>query len=131
MTLPLDCELWPHLAHRPDKWTVRDVFMIRIVSLDALDGLSIDAPEMSLRIDVDDQQAPWNHGIWELSVDSGILRVRRGERADLRCGIGVLSSVISGFSNFEEMISARKADPLNTYRGQDLPKAVTFLADYF
>ena len=131
MNLPLDCELWPYLAHRPDKWTVRDVFMIRIVSLEALDGLSIDAPEMSLGIDVDDQQAPWNQGIWELSVDSGVLRVRRGERADLHCGIGVLSSVISGFSNFEEMISARKADPLNTYRGQDLPKTTTFLADYF
>lgn len=131
MDLPMDCDLWPYLADRPKKWTIRDMFMIRIVSLEAMNGLSIDAPDMTLCIDVDDKQARWNHGIWEILVDSGILGVRRGYNADLNCGIGVLSSVLSGFSSFREMISARRAEPKSSYRGQDLPKATTFLADYF
>ena len=131
LSLPMDIDLWPYFSDHPKQCTVHDEFMIRIVSMDALDGLSINSPDLSLGIDVDDQQAPWNQGIWELSIDSGILRVKRGERADLRCGIGALSSVISGFSTIEAMISARRAEVLATYQGQDFPKAVPFLADHF
>ena len=54
-----------------------------------------------------------------------------GDQIDLKCGIGVLSSVIAGFTTFEEMIAASKATATPTYRGQDLPKTATFLADYF
>ncbi len=131
LSLPLDIDLWPHLSDRPNQWTVRDEFMIRIVSMEALDGLAIDAQDMSIGIDVEDQQAPWNQGIWELSINSRILRVKRGERTDLRCGIGALSSVISGFSTIEEMVAVRYAEALATYQGQDFPKAVPFLADHF
>ncbi|MFC2095690.1 enhanced intracellular survival protein Eis, partial [Candidatus Bipolaricaulota bacterium] len=121
ISLPTDHDLWPYLTHRPDKWTIRDVFMIRVVSMMALDGLAVESPDMSLGVDVEDQQAPWNHGVWELSVDSGVLHVRPGTRADLRCGIGPVSSVLSGFSSFRELISARLIEPLETYHGQDLP----------
>ncbi len=131
LSLPLDIELWPYFSDRPKQCMVRDEFMIRIVSMEALDGLAIDAPDMAIGIDVNDQQAPWNKGIWELSIDSRILRVKRGERTDLRCGIGVLSSVISGFSTIEEMIAVQHAKALATYQGQDFPKAVPFLADHF
>ncbi len=131
ITLPLDCDLWPYLTHRPDKSVIRDLFMIRIVSLEALDGLRIDAPDMSMGVDVTDEQGPWNQGLWELSVDDGILHVHRGDQADLRCGIGALSSVLSGFSSFKELIAALKATPLASYQGQDFPKTTTFLADYF
>jgi predicted acetyltransferase len=131
LCLPLDIKLWPYFSDRPKQRTIRDEFMIRIVSMDALDGLSINVPNLSLGVDVDDRQAPWNQGIWELSIDSGILRVKRGKRADLCCGIGALSSVISGFSTIEAMISARRAEALATYQGQDFPKIVPFLADHF
>lgn len=129
--LPLDRELWPYLSDRPAKSTIRDLFMIRIVSLDLLDGLRMDAPDMSLGVDVVDEQAPWNHGVWDLTITSGVLRVQRGQRADLRCGIGALSSVVSGFSSFAQLIASRHIESLDTYQGQDLPKTVTFLADYF
>lgn len=131
LSLPVDIALWPYFADRPKQRTIRDEFMIRIVSVESLDGLSMTVPDMSITIDIADPQASWNQVVWVLSVDSGILRVTRGEQADLRCGIGALSSVISGFSTFEEMIAAKYADPLETYRGQDFPKTTPFLADHF
>ena len=131
LSLPVDIALWPYFADRPKQRTIRDEFMIRIVSVESLDGLSMKVPDMSITVDIADPQASWNQGVWVLSVDSGIFQVTRGEHAELRCGIGALSSVISGFSTFQEMIAARRAKPLETYCGQDFPKAVPFLADHF
>ena len=131
LSLPLDIELWPYFSDRPKQRTVHDEFMIRVVSMEGLNGLAIEAADMSVTVDVADSQASWNEGLWLLQVNSGILRVMRGEQADLRCGIGALSSVISGFSTFKEMIAAKLAEPLETYGGQDFPKATPFLADHF
>lgn len=131
LNLPLDIELWPYFSDRPKKYSLHDEFMIRIVNIATLDGLAVEMSDRCLTVDVTDSQAAWNEGRWQLQVDSGILRVRRGERADLRCGIGALSSVLSGFSTFEDMISAELAEPLETYDGQDFPKTTPFLADHF
>jgi len=131
LSLPVDVDLWPYFSDRPKDCTVRDEFMIRIVSMEALDGLAIDAPNLSVVIDVSDPQADWNQGVWTLSIDSGLLRVHRGGHPDLHCGIGALSSVLSGFSSFEEMIAAKLVEPLAAYLGQDFPKTIPFLADHF
>ena len=130
--LPPDDDLWVYLTDGPDKWELREKFMLRVVSVDALDGLAVDADDLSISIDVVDEQAPWNAGIWRWTVDRGILRVEeRADRADVRCGIGALSSILSGFTDFKAMIAAGRCEPLPTYAGQDLPRATTFLADYF
>ncbi len=127
----MDVDLWPYFSDRPKDCTVRDEFMIRIVSMEALDGLAIDAPNLSVVVDLSDPQAAWNQGVWTLSVDSGLLRVHREGHPDLRCGVGALSSILSGFSTFEEMIAAGLVEPLAAYLGQDFPKTSPFLADHF
>jgi len=129
--LPVDEDLWPYLSDRPAKREVRDQFMIRIVSMEKFDGLGIDADDLSIAIEVADGQAPWNAGTWRWTIEDGVLHVERSDRADLRCGIGPLSSVLSGFTDFSAMIAAGWAESLPSYAGQDLPKVATFLADYF
>ena len=129
--LPLDGELWPYLSQRPEKSTVREMLMIRIVSMEALDGLLLDAPNTAVEVAIEDLHAPWNAGVWHLSVESGVLCVRRGHQADIRCGIGAVSCVLSGFASFGELIAAGKVEALDSYRSQDLPKTVPFLVDYF
>ena len=131
LELPMDAHIWPYLANRPAKNEIRDMFMIRIVSMADLDGLGIEAPDLTLGIEVEDPLAPWNEGAWTLGIDSGRLAVAQGGTPAIRCGIGPLSSVLSGFSSFAEMIAAGKAEALESYRGQDLPKTTPFLADYF
>ena len=129
--LPVGETLWPYLADRPAKQEIRNRFAIRIVQMEQLDGLAIEADDLAIAIDVVDEQAPWNAGIWRWMVEDGTLRVDRDDRADLRCGIGSLSSVLSGHTDFAEMIAVGRAQALPTYEGQDLPRATTFLADYF
>jgi predicted acetyltransferase len=131
LNLPLNTELWPYFSDRPTKYSVSDEFMIRIVSMEALNGLSMEMPDLCVAIDVADPQASWNQGVWVLTIDSGVLRIERGGQADVRCGIGTLSSVISGFSTFSEMFRAKRAEALGTYRGQDFPKTSPYLADHF
>jgi len=129
--LPVDVDLWPYFADRANNWTIEDCFMIRIVSMASLDGLAIEAQDQSVCLEVDDAQAPWNAGTWRWTVRDGVLRVGRADRGDLRCGIGALSSILSGFTDFRAMIAAGRVEPFASYAGQDLPRAATFLADYF
>ncbi len=129
--LPVDEDLWPYFSDRPAKREILDQYMIRVVSVEGLDGLRFDTPDLSVAIELTDEQASWNAGSWSLTVDSGILRVERSDRADLRCGIGSLSSVVAGFTDFAELVHAGRAEPLPSYAAQDLPRASTFLADYF
>ena len=129
--LPVGEDIWPYLSDRPGKREIRDQFMIRIVSIEGLDGLAVDADDLSVTIEVADAQAPWNAGTWRWIVDGGVFRIEPTDRADLRCGIGPLSSVLSGFTDLSEMIAAGRIEPLPSYAGQDFPRATTFLADYF
>jgi len=130
LELPVDVDLWPYLSDKPIKQTIEDYFMIRTVSVETLDGLKIAADDLSVAIEVVDEQAPWNAGIWRWTLEAGTLRVDRSDRADLRCGIGSLSSVLSGFTSLGDMIAAGRVESLPSYAGQELPRATTFLADY-
>ena len=130
--LPLDEDLWPYFSDAPDKRRIRDMFMARIVSIEALEGLAIDAEDMSIAVEIADPQAAWNARTWSLAVADGRLHVAPADApADLRCGIGALSSVLSGFTDFATLIAAERVEPLASYQGQDLPRVTTFLADYF
>lgn len=129
--IPEDLELWPYIEDCPSSRKVLEAFMIRVVSLEALDGLRVEAPDVDVVVEVRDAHASWNEGVWTLRVHRGTLRVERGGAPDVRTGIGALSSVLSGFTTFGAMIASGRMDALPGYRGQDLPRMTTFLADYF
>jgi predicted acetyltransferase len=129
--VPMDEVLWPYLADSPTQHRIHDEAMIRVVDLECLDRLELDAPDTQLDVEVADPQAPWNAGVWSLRVRDGRLGVARGSKALLRCGIGALSSVLSGFASCGELIAARRIEALPGYDGADLPKVTTLLADGF
>jgi len=129
--VPMDEVLWPYVADSPTQHRIHDEAMIRVVDLARLDRLELDAPDTQLDVEVADPQAPWNAGVWSLRVRDGRLGVARGSKALLRCGIGALSSVLSGFASCGELIAARRIEALPGYDGADLPKVTTLLADGF
>ncbi len=131
LLVPMDEVLWPYLSDYPGQHRVVDQGMIRVVDLERLDGLAIEAPDVEMEIEVADSQAPWNAGTWRLRVVAGRLSLVQGRKAVLRCGIGALSSVLSGFASFRELIAARRIEALPGYDGADLPKVTTLLADGF
>lgn len=128
--LLVDEDVWPYLSDRPGKREIRDQFAMCIVSMEGLDGLAVDADDLSVAIEVADEQAPWNAGTWRWTIEDGVLRAEPSGRADLRCSIAALSIILSGFTDFSEMIGAGRVEQVPTYAGQGLPKA-TMLADYF
>jgi predicted acetyltransferase len=131
LLLPTDELLWPYLDDSPEQETVEHQFMARLVGIQALDGLALEAEDLSLCVEVTDPQAPWNAGPFTLTVADGRLSVARGGSPTLRSPIGPLSSVIAGRTRFKEMIAAGRIEALAGYSGEDLPKAVTLLVDYF
>ena len=56
--LPVDEGMRPYLTDRPDKREIRDQFMIRIVSIEGIDGLAVDTDDLSVAVEVVDEQAP-------------------------------------------------------------------------
>lgn len=130
-TLPLDEELWPYLSDRPKEQLIQDAGMIRIVSLEGLEGLSIKAPDLDIAVKVVDSLAPWNDGVFRLIVKSGTLSVRRADEYDFQCDISTLSSVISGFTNLEEMQACGRIKPSERPVNVDFPKQVTLLMEFF
>ena len=131
LELPVDLDLWPYFPNGMGKRAVHDFFMIRIVSIEALDGLAIDTEDTAVTVEVVDEQAPWNAGRWRIESRGGALRVTPTDQCDVKCGIGALSSVLSGFTDFATLVAAGRVEALDSYSGQDFPRVTTFLADYF
>ncbi len=128
---PMDEELWPYLSDRPKEQTIDDFGMIRVVSVEQLDGLAIGAPDLELGIKLNDSLAPWNDGIFSLKVQSGRLEVSRSQEYDIECDVATLSSVLSGFTNLREMYACGRVKTTHDVLNVDLPKETTLLMEFF
>ncbi len=128
LNLPVDFEYWPFFNNRPEKTMLRERSMIRIVDMKALNGLKISSPDFAIRLKVNDNFAQWNDGKYHLSVKDNILIVKNIDKADFECDIATLSSIVSGYTDFQTMLLMGKVKAIG--QGQltgDLPKETTFL----
>ncbi|HBJ80260.1 sterol carrier protein domain-containing protein, partial [Pseudothermotoga sp.] len=132
MVLPEDFLLWPYLSDQPSEEKIGNAGMIRIVSVEKLDGLSVDFELEPLIVSVNDKFSEENTGNFEIKAEGGFLRISRTTKSpDIECDISCLSSIISGFTSFKEMIEAGRVQVFEGYRGQDLPKVATFNLEPF
>ncbi len=132
LNLPTDFDLWPYLSDRPKKIDVRQRSMIRVVDVMLLNGLKIDSPDFEINVEITDKTASWNEGIFGFRLKNGILEVVRTAAADIKCDISVLSSVVSGFTDFKSMYKAGKAEILNdSVFKNDFSKETTYLEFHF
>jgi len=129
--LPPDFVLWPYLNDRPSEMNIILRTMIRIVDLELLNGLKINAPDMRVGIKISDKQASWNNGVFEMCMKDGELCFSRSDSYDLECDIETLSSVVGGKSDFREMIEFGRVKATNSYNGQDLSKTTPFVLQHF
>ncbi|MDK2946408.1 GNAT family N-acetyltransferase [Geotoga petraea] len=129
--LPNDFVLWPHVNERYKTEEGLVSPMIRIIDIDKLNGLKTKGPDMNVNIEIEDKQAEWNNGIFNLKVIDGEIQITGAEEADITMNIGTFSSIISGFTNIEEMLDSGKATIIDNYNGTDLEKYTTFLNEFF
>jgi predicted acetyltransferase len=126
--LPKDLAIWPFLTEQPTESFLRQRSMIRVVDVMGLNGLKLSSPDLDFNLKINDNFAEWNNGIYKLTVKDGELSVEASDHADMACDINTFSSIISGHTNFAEMISMGNVQLLNGYElEKDLPKEVTLL----
>lgn len=125
---PKDLAIWPFLTEQTTDSFIRQRSMIRIVDVSALDGLALNSPDCEFNLKITDPFAEWNDGVFNLKVKDGVLAVEKTEHADMVCDINAFSSIISGHTDFSEMIASGKVECLNGFvPAQDLPKMTTYL----
>lgn len=128
LNLPVDFIYWPFFNDRPEKTLLRERSMIRIVDMLKLNGLKINAPDLDIYLKINDDFAKWNDGQYRLSVKEKSLAIEKSEKADFECDIATLSSIITGYTDFQTMLLMGKVKPLSqTLLKIDLPKEITFL----
>ncbi|MGM0641346.1 MAG: GNAT family N-acetyltransferase [Thermotogota bacterium] len=129
--LPNDFVLWPHVNERYK--TEDDLVspMIRVIDIEKLNGLKTKGQDMNVNIEIEDKQAVWNNGIFNVKIIEGEIQITGSEEADITMNIGTFSSILSGFTNIEEMLDSGKATIIDNYNGTDLKKYPTFLNEFF
>ena len=130
---PDDFVLWPYVKNY--NFVKRRIFnspMVRIISLEDLNGLKVKGEDLKIAIKVNDKNCEWNNGIFIFELRNGVLNIsKKEENPELEVTIGQLSSVLSGFTCFKELIETNMIKADSNYSGQDFKKVTTFINQYF
>jgi predicted acetyltransferase len=130
--VPEDFLIWPYLSDRPSSINKRYAGMIRVNSMSSLDGLRIGNEKINFSINIKDKTIKENEGTWKLTNNEGILSVTKSsENPDLETDIGTFSSIMSGFTDFSEMILANRVKVLDKNCDCDFEKITTFHFESF
>jgi len=140
--VPVDDEL-PFLL--PDPRVSQETvpyFMARIVDLKSLleqYPFMRDA-EVGITLKVQDAAAPWNDGVWRLSVnnegrgEAELLELKEGTEADLTLDIQALSAILTGYKRGQTLLKADRIQG-ETQKAAELDSVVpvrqTLLMDFF
>jgi predicted acetyltransferase len=142
VTLPDDTPLASHLMHWDLSVTVEPVYMARVVDFGAaLQKVTIspEVPNGTVTLAIHDEHAPWNHGIWKITVEQGTVTVATvigsGADADVTADIQALSQAFWGQPSLAHLRYAGRIAVAeeNGYRllSALLPPAVVYTLDDF
>ncbi|MFO7881962.1 MAG: GNAT family N-acetyltransferase [Kosmotogaceae bacterium] len=127
-----DFLIWPYLSDRPSSIKKRYAGMMRVNSMNLLDGLKIGDEKIDFTVSIKDKTNEENEGTWELRNNECVLSVTKSsESPDLETDIGTFSSIMSGFTDFSEMIRANRVKVLNSDSEFNLKKTTTFHFESF
>ncbi|TYB93715.1 MAG: GNAT family N-acetyltransferase [Kosmotoga sp.] len=127
-----DFLIWPYLSDRPSDIKKRYAGMIRINSMNLLNELKIGNEDIDFTVSIKDKTNEENEGTWKLTNNEGTLLVTKSsEKPDLETDIGTFSSIMSGFTDFNEMITADRVKVINKDSKFNLKKITTFHFEHF
>ena len=108
--------------------------MARIVdAVAALETLNMHEGE-TITIEITDEFLPWNDGVFRVTSHEGkTLAARSDSPADLSCGVGALTQLVSGFASLDESAALGKAEVLSNsvLLREVFSKKDLFIANYF
>lgn len=143
VTLPADSPLWAHVMHWELKTTIEPVFMARVVDVGAaLSQIAVtdNGPNGTATLSVRDEHAPWNTGLWRITVEGG--RVQAGAvpngsagEADVQADIQAFSQAFWGQPSLSWLRRAGRIDVTDeagfALLARVLPAAPVFTLDDF
>jgi len=144
VTLPADTPLWSHLMHWDLKTQTAPVFAGRIVDVAAAFARLSAAQEgenkgaSSVTVDVRDEHAPWNNGVWRIAAEGGNMVCEKETRAaegDVTLSIAALSQAFWGTPSLADLRRAGLVEVQNeagfAVLLRLLPPAPVFTLDHF
>jgi len=133
LVVPSDFVFWPYVKnYNFIKRSIVESPMIRIVNLMGLNGLRVDGEDFSVVININDKNCEWNNGVFVIELKDGVLYIKKSEEnPEIELSIGQLSSVLSGFTNFDELIKMNFIKANENYSDQDFKKKTTFINQHF
>jgi predicted acetyltransferase len=105
--------------------------MIRIIDINALDGIFFDSCDADISVELTDSVIKENNGCFRFIIDNKKLRISRTENAAISTDIGTFSSVLSGYVGIKDMIDCSKMKIIGKYDGTDFKKECTFITELF
>lgn len=145
VTMPVDDILTYRLPNPRIGQELVSYFMARIVDVRSFISsyaFNESAEETFSNIRITDEHAPWNNGEFKLTVKpngEGVLATLEGERQGggeaLVIDIGSLTALLLGYRTLGELLDMGRASGISPADARQLeariPKATTFLADFF
>ncbi|CAM3501673.1 GNAT family N-acetyltransferase [Paenibacillus lupini] len=130
------------LANPRIKQEIMPYFMARIVDAEAFlreYPFEASGEETSIVLDIQDEHAPWNEGIYQISIDSdGTANVQRlsGEnnQETIQTGIGALAAMLTSYKRPTELLRYGQIHGDRHFVEQlerRIPVRTTFLPDFF
>jgi predicted acetyltransferase len=142
LTVPADSPLWSHVMHWDLETKIEPVFSGRVVDFGpAMMRLepSPETPNGSVTLALTDEHAPWNAGIWRITVEDGKIHaatvVGGADDADVTADIQALSQAYWGMPDLHSLRRAGRVTVTNE-PGFDLlsrllPPTPIFTMDHF
>ncbi len=128
---PNDFILFAHLSNSPVALKKGNHCMIRIIDINALDGIFFDSCDADISVELTDSVIKENNGCFRFIIDNKKLRISRTENAAISTDIGTFSSVLSGYVGIKDMIDCSKIKIMGKYDGTDFKKECTFITELF
>jgi predicted acetyltransferase len=117
VTLPDDTPLWSHVMHWDLRTKIEPVFMGRVVDFAAAMAQvtpPAGLPNGAATVAVRDEAAPWNAGVWRLTVEGGAVScaaiVGGAIEADVALDIQALSQAFWGTPSLAELRAAGRLE---------------------
>ncbi|ACK41815.1 MAG: GNAT family N-acetyltransferase [Dictyoglomus turgidum] len=138
-TVPLN-DLLPFILPNPrGECLVEPTFMIRVIDVEkALSSLKYDENiKDKIVIKIKDEHANWNHGIWEIEIENGKVKLEKKENLEpeIELNINILSQIIAGTISSQKAyelgyIEVNNFNSLHKFNNL-FPEYPTFCWDYF
>jgi len=107
--------------------------LLRVIKPENIKNMKINCEkDFSVNIEIEDRNISGNNAVWNLECIKGILNINKSSgKNDFKTDINSFSSLISGYSDFTELVYGRKIIKTGNKDIPDIKKRNNYFCDFF